>query len=117
VFEQAAAAHRNGFQVTMRYLGIEDVEINLRRIRVRHRLGFHAAPEDVLRSIHARSFENLRFACRNAFLGQMHLILYDNTAFGIAPVRAFVIRKAETRALVTPLPAWVRSVIDKADFS
>jgi predicted ABC-type ATPase len=117
VFEQIAEAYRNGFEVIVRYLGIEGIEVNLRRIRARHRLGFHAAPEDVLRSIHARSLENLRRACRMAFLGQMQLILYDNTAFGVAPVRVFEIRKAETHAFVDPLPGWVQSAIDEAGFS
>jgi predicted ABC-type ATPase len=117
VFEQIAAAHQHGFQITMRYLGIEDIEINLRRIRARHRLGFHAAPSEVLRAIHVRSFANLPVACRMAFAGQMHLILYDNTSFGGNPTPVYEISKGLCIALREQLPLWVRSAIAQANIS
>jgi predicted ABC-type ATPase len=55
-FDQARRAHSNGFIVTMRYVALANVELNLERIAIRADLGFHSAPVEVLRSIHVSSF-------------------------------------------------------------
>jgi predicted ABC-type ATPase len=58
-FAQARHAHANGFIVSMSYVALNTVELNLDRIELRSKLGFHSAPAEVLRDIHARSLENL----------------------------------------------------------
>jgi predicted ABC-type ATPase len=84
-FDQILSAKRNGFQVSMRYLGIADPATNLKRIKVRSKRGFHAAPIDVLMAIHSKSLENLRTASELAYNGNMSLLLYDNSAHNRMP--------------------------------
>jgi predicted ABC-type ATPase len=64
VFDQIRSARQSGFEIMMRYIGIADPAINLKRIKVRFKRGFHAAPVDVLMAIHAQSHENLKTPAR-----------------------------------------------------
>ena len=113
-FDQMASAARNGFEITMLYIGIEDPTINIERVANRSALGFHTAPTDLLLSIHARSHENLRIACKQAFAGIFRLILHDNTAFNEAPVPVMDIGDHQRIALREPLPNWVSRAIEEA---
>ena len=113
-FEQIVVARRNNFEVTMIYLGIGDVRVNLERIALRWELGYHAAPTDVLLAIHLKSHENLQVACREAFAGRFRLLLYDNTPFDMAPIQVGEVDDGSVRALVEPLPRWAWLAVDVA---
>ncbi len=81
-FAQARRAQGNGFLVEMVYVALDDVQINLKRIKARAKLGFHSAPVEVLRGIHAQSLENLKQAVLECGVSIDQLAVFDNTAFG-----------------------------------
>jgi predicted ABC-type ATPase len=68
-------ARIRGFEVVLVYIGTENVEINLARIRNRVLAGGHNVPESDVRRRYKRSFENLPIAMERAD----HTILFDNS--------------------------------------
>jgi predicted ABC-type ATPase len=68
-------ARIRGFEVVLVYIGTENVEINLARIRNRVLAGGHDVPESDVRRRYQRSFENLPTAIERAD----HTILFDNS--------------------------------------
>jgi predicted ABC-type ATPase len=68
-------ARIRGFEVVLVYIGTEDVEINLARIRNRVLAGGHNVPEGDVRRRYERSFENLPIAMQRAD----HTIVFDNS--------------------------------------
>jgi len=68
------ARHR-GFEIVLVYIGTENVEINLARIRNRVLAGGHDVPEIDVRRRYKRSYQNLPLAMKRAD----HSILFDNS--------------------------------------
>ena len=68
-------ARNRGFEVVLVYIGTENVEINLARIKNRVLAGGHDVPESDVRRRFQRSFENLPIAMERAD----HTILFDNS--------------------------------------
>lgn len=68
-------ARARGFEVVLVYIGTENVELNLARIRDRVLAGGHDVPEPDVRRRYIRSFENLPAAISRAD----HTILFDNS--------------------------------------
>jgi predicted ABC-type ATPase len=68
-------ARRIGFEVVLVYIGTENVELNLARIRNRVLTGGHDVPEADVRRRYQRSFENLPLAAKRAD----HTVLFDNS--------------------------------------
>jgi predicted ABC-type ATPase len=68
-------ARARGFEVVLVYIGTENVELNLARIRDRVLTGGHNVPEEDVRRRYTRSFENLPTAIHRAD----HTILFDNS--------------------------------------
>ncbi len=68
-------ARNRGFEVVLVYIGTENVEVNLARIRNRVLAGGHDVPESDVRRRFQRSFENLPTAMGRAD----HTILFDNS--------------------------------------
>lgn len=64
------------FEVVLVYIGTENVELNLARIRDRVLAGGHNVPEVDVRRRYTRSFENLPTAIQRAD----HAILFDNSS-------------------------------------
>lgn len=73
------------------------------RVRLRGLSGGHAAPEDEIRDIYARSLSNL-IAAVNVF---DPIELYDNSARGVAPRFIGEILECRLVAAVDPVPIWV----------
>ena len=71
-----ADARIRGFEVVLAYIGTENVEINLARIRNRVLAGGHNVPEEDVRRRYKRSFENLPTGIQRAD----HTILFDNSS-------------------------------------
>jgi predicted ABC-type ATPase len=69
-------ARNCGFEVVLVYIGTENVEINLGRIRNRVLAGGHDVPESDVRRRYERSFRNLPIAMERAD----HTILFDNSS-------------------------------------
>ncbi|MGO9127777.1 MAG: Zeta toxin family protein [Terriglobales bacterium] len=68
-------ARNCGFEIVLVYIGTENVEINLARIRNRVLAGGHDVPEEDVRRRYRRSFQNLPIAIPRAD----HAILFDNS--------------------------------------
>ena len=68
-------ARIRGFEVVLVYIGTENVEINLARIRNRVLAGGHDVPESDVRRRYQRSFKSLLTATERAD----HTILFDNS--------------------------------------
>ena len=68
-------ARIRGFEVVLVYIGTENAEINLARIRNRVLAGGHDVPESDVRRRYQRSFTNLPTAIKRAD----HTILFDNS--------------------------------------
>jgi len=65
-----------GFEVVLVYIGTENVEINLQRIRQRVAAGGHDVPEADVRRRFRRSFDNLPLAAKRAD----STLLFDNSS-------------------------------------
>jgi predicted ABC-type ATPase len=59
-------ARLRGFEIVLVYIGTENVDINLARIRNRVLAGGHDVPEEDVRRRYKRSFENLGIAIKRA---------------------------------------------------
>lgn len=68
-------ARSRGFEIILVYIGTENVEINLARIKNRVLAGGHNVPEEDVRRRCKRSFTNLPTAIQRAD----HTILFDNS--------------------------------------
>ena len=68
-------ARRLGFEMVLVYIGTENVEINLARIKNRVLAGGHDVPQDDVRRRYLRSLKNLPVAIQRAD----HTILFDNS--------------------------------------
>jgi len=68
-------ARNRGFEIVLVYIGTENVEINLARIRNRVLGGGHDVPKEDVRRRYKRSFGNLPIAIKRAD----HTILFDNS--------------------------------------
>lgn len=110
-FEQARRARANGFSVLMSYVAIEDAAVNFRRIKARAKLGFHSAPIEVLRDIHARSLKNLKQAILECGVSIDRLTIYDNTAFDQPPRLVAEIERGRVLFLADTLPQWLRDAL------
>ena len=68
-------ARARHFEIVLVYIGTENVELNLARIRDRVLAGGHDLPEEDVRRRYKRSFGNLTTAIQRAD----HTILFDNS--------------------------------------
>ena len=73
--EMMVRARTLGFEVVLIYIGTEDVDINLSRIRQRVLGGGHDVPENDVRRRYERSFKHIPVAVRRAD----HTLLFDNS--------------------------------------
>jgi predicted ABC-type ATPase len=93
-------ARGSGYEVVLVYIGTENVEINLVRIRNRVLAGGHDVPEEDVRRRYLRSFENLAAAIKRAD----QTLLFDNsTEEGYRLVAT--LSSTENHWFSTP-PAW-----------
>ncbi len=95
-------ARVRGFEVVLVYIGTENVEINLARIRNRVLMGGHDVPESDVRRRYQRSFENLPLAMRRAD----HTILFDNSMD--EGYRLVAVLGPSGGQWFEPLPGWAK---------
>jgi predicted ABC-type ATPase len=97
-------ARKKGFQIVLVYIGTENVEINLARIRNRVLAGGHDVPEVDVRRRYKRSFQNLPIAIARAD----HTILFDNSTD--EGYRLVAILSSAENQWFMPIPGWARPV-------
>jgi predicted ABC-type ATPase len=93
-------ARTRGFEVVLVYIGTENVEINLARIKNRVLAGGHNVPEEDVRRRYKRSFENLPTAIQRAD----HTILFDNSSE--EGYRLVAVLGAPVNQWFEPIPDW-----------
>ena len=94
-------ARNRGFEIVLVYIGTEDVEINLGRIRNRVLAGGHDVPEEDVRRRYKRSYQNLPIAIKRAD----HSILFDNSTED--GYRLIVILGPTGNRWFEPKPSWI----------
>jgi predicted ABC-type ATPase len=92
-----------GFEVVLVYIGTENVEINLARIRNRVLAGGHNVPESDVRRRYQRSFQNLPTAKDRAD----HTILFDNSTE--EGYRLIAVLGPSGSQWFEPVPDWART--------
>jgi predicted ABC-type ATPase len=98
--QMMADARIRGFEIVLVYIGTENVEINLARIRNRVLVGGHNVPEQDVRRRYKRSFQNLPAASA----GADHTILFDNSTE--EGYRLVAVLGASGDQWFKPLPDW-----------
>ncbi len=98
-------ARSRGFKNVLVYIGTENVEINLVRIRNRVLAGGHDVPEEDVRRRYRRSFENLPVALKRAD----DAILFDNSTED--GYRLVAILSATGHKWFEPKPPWITFAI------
>jgi predicted ABC-type ATPase len=93
-------AKKRGFEVVLVYIGTENVEINLVRIRNRVLAGGHGVPDLDVRRRYKRSLNNLAAAIRRVD----HVILFDNSTEDGYQLLAILGRTGNH--WFEPMPAW-----------
>jgi predicted ABC-type ATPase len=100
-------AKRAGFHTTLYFVGTEDPEISVDRVKARVQLGGHDVPEGKIRSRWLRTMENLRPAMLVADVS----FVFDNSSFDGGPR---LILRTESRpqptgrrASIGRIPGWV----------
>jgi predicted ABC-type ATPase len=97
-------AHRCGFEIVLVYIGTDNVEINLSRIRDRVLAGGHDVPEVDVRRRYQRSLANLAIAVKRAD----HTILFDNSTE--EGYRLIAILSPSGNQWLKPRPAWASAL-------
>ena len=97
-------AHRFGFEIVLVYIGTDNVEINLGRIRDRVLAGGHNVPETDVRRRYQRSLANLSIAVKRAD----HTILFDNSTE--EGYRLVAILGPAGNQWLNPRPDWASAV-------
>jgi predicted ABC-type ATPase len=96
-------ARTRGFEVVLVYIGTENVEISLARIRNRVLAGGHDVPESDVRRRYQRSFKNLPIAIERAD----HTILFDNSTE--EGYRIIAVLGPSGSQWFEPVPNWARA--------
>jgi predicted ABC-type ATPase len=94
-------ARSRGFEIVLVYIGTENVEINLARIRNRVLAGGHDVPEEDVRRRYRRSFKNLPVAINRSD----HVILFDNSTEN--GYRLIAILSTTGNQWFEPEPSWL----------
>ncbi len=98
-------ARNRGFEIVLVYIGTENVEINIARIKNRVLAGGHDVPERDVRRRYRRSFGNLSAAIKRAD----HSILFDNSTED--GYRLVAILSGAESQWFEPKPLWVTFAI------
>jgi predicted ABC-type ATPase len=97
-------AKQKGWQVNLIYVGVNDVQINIKRVAQRVAQGGHNVPEPDVRRRYTRSLANLATAIQKTD----HTIIYDNSsAAGYQPV--LIIEAGRVTKFIDELPEWIKS--------
>ncbi|MGL5077623.1 MAG: zeta toxin family protein [Waterburya sp.] len=97
-------AKQKGWQVNLIYVGVNDVQVNIKRVAQRVAQGGHNVPEPDVRRRYTRSLANLATAIQKAD----YIIIYDNsTVAGYQPV--LTIEAGRVTKFIDELPEWIKS--------
>ena len=97
-------AKREGFTLTLLFIGLDNPETYLDRVAQRVVRGGHGVPADDVRRRAERSMRNLPKALQLVD----HAIIYDNSSLaGHRPVMTF--EHGEKSVVVSDVPSWVTS--------
>jgi predicted ABC-type ATPase len=93
-------SRKRSFEIVLVYIGTENVETNLARIKNRVLTGGHNVPEEDVRRRYTRSFENLPTAIQRAD----NSILFDNSTD--EGYRLVAVLGSSENQWFEPIPDW-----------
>jgi predicted ABC-type ATPase len=98
------SAKQEGWQVNLIYVGVNDVQINIKRVAQRVARGGHNVLQQDVHRRYTRSLANLATAIQKAD----QTIIYDNsTAVGYQPI--LTIEAGRVTKFIDDLPEWIKS--------
>jgi predicted ABC-type ATPase len=107
VLATIARAQRLGYRIGLIYIGLENVELAIRRVRVRVAKGGHDVPEADIRRRYMRSLQNLKRAVLQA--DQSHIL--DNSSTRHPAIRLMELRAGKIVYQRERLPRWLRRAL------
>ncbi len=107
-------ASRAGYSVQVAYVAAGDASNHVARVAARVAQGEHAVSENEVRSIHARSMENLQRMFEGAAAGTIDRVLVYNNE-GADLVRTLDVQKGHV-AFQAPVPEWLRDALENTPF-
>ena len=114
-FDQARAAKRNGFQVSMRYIALDSVERHIERVKRRAGRGGHSASETTLRKIHASSLANLPIVLNPEKSGIDLVRIFDNSRFESRADLVLEVWRGRIVHLESDFPEWLQRTLGWTD--
>jgi predicted ABC-type ATPase len=97
---------QRGWNVNLIYIGIDNPETNIRRVRQRVSRGGHDVPTDDIRRRYDRSLNNLPIAITLA----NSVTIYDNSERGFSLI--VTIENGNTSTHVTEYPSWYARIVN-----
>ncbi len=111
-FKQAQRAHEHGFLVEMRYVALDDVEKNIKRVAARAQAGGHAASPGRIRAIHRSSLGNLARGLREFKIVRV----YDNSQVGQDPTLVLEARAGQINYVAEEPPGWLKQALPGTEY-
>ena len=98
------AAKSDGYQITIHFIAVDNVELNVERVALRVKQGGHNIPTDLIRSRHKKVIALLP----ELILFADKIVVYDNTGKGMRP---FLVKEEEKIKIVDDIPRWAIKAI------
>jgi len=106
---QSEIAEKNGFETRLYFYSLENVNLNIERVKARAYAGGHSAPTDKIAETYRASISNLS----EAFSAFDYVTGYDNTLSD--PRKIFTVEKNRLMQLDQVVPEWAKEALYKAD--
>lgn len=103
ILQRMKKAKENGFFIRLNYIGVNDVDINIARVKARVKLGGHYIDEQTIRNRYDISYKNLISAIQICD----EIFIYDNS--GEKPELIFyLLKNKQMLQLTQSLPHWCK---------
>jgi len=110
IISNISKAKANGFKIVMYYVGLENVELSIKRVAKRVANGGHGIPEEDLRRRYSNSFENLKLVLVLCDIVYIYDNSKDNRRGTFAPV--VIIKDSTIELLDKNCPQYILDVLE-----
>jgi len=111
IISNISKAKANGFKVVMYYMGLENIELSVRRVAKRVANGGHGIPEEDLRRRYSNSFDNLKQALVLCDIVYIYDNSKDNRRGTFAPIA--IVKDSKIELLDKSCPQYILNVLEK----
>ena len=99
---------RQGYEVTLCFIGISSAEVSAQRVSMRVSQGGHDVPTEKLEQRYPRTLTNLRRAVREL----PHVLIFDNEVLGHPFQKVAEAKEGRVVWKAAPLPQWMGVIAD-----